>query len=328
MGTRIQGLTRMVLALLGLSISLTAASDDNLHFSPHQNTITMPGSWVEQPVIYDSGDKNADLVISLGQQTYPALHQAIRKYARDNKLNIVIHQGSCGISAGRLMRKKVDVAAFCCPPGKTDRLPDLEFHTVAITPIALLTHKDNPLQNISLEQARDIFRGKHKKWGELINSDNRFKGMHISPVGRLHCKVRPGHWRTLLDDESKFSPSLFEVGVIPDMLEQIKSKSQSIGYETPFMVKHYRLRDQIKSISVNGYSPHNPDNVLSGKYPFYRTYNLTTWSNKHNNKLAKPLVNHVINYIENNYEKYEFVPKSRLLKAGWKFSGNELVGTP
>lgn len=326
MRMRIQGLFCAV--LLVLTPCLALAADDGLHFSSHKETINMPDSWLNQPVTYDAKDKNADIVVSLGQQTYPALHEAIRQYARENKINIVIHQGSCGISAGRLMRKKVDVAAFCCPPGKTDRLPGLKFHTIAIAPIALITNRDNPLQNITLEQARDVFRGKHKKWSELVASNNDFGAMHISPVGRLHCKVRPGHWRTLLDDENKFSPSLFEVGVIPDMLAQVKNKRQSIGYETPYMIKYNKLQQHIKTLSINGYSPHDPASLLNGKYPFYRTYSLTTWSNKQNNKLAQPLVDFVVEYIEKHHEKFEFVPRSMLVKAGWKFSGTELVGTP
>lgn len=314
-----------VISLLGLAIP---AGAEDIHFSSHKHDIAMPQTWVDQTISYDTNAKNADLVISLGQQTYPVLNEAIKKYAADNRLKIVINEGSCGISAGRLIRKKVDIAAFCCPPGKTDRLPGLKFHTVAIAPIALITHKDNPLSNVSLDQARKIFSGKHRKWDELVFNNNDYKGMQISPVGRLHCKVRPGHWRALLDDESRFSSSLFEVGVIPDMLVQIKNKRQAIGYETAFMIRHHKLENEIKTLRINGQSPHEHKSLLAGKYPLYRTYNLTTWSGKHNKKLANSLIEYVIQYIEQNHDKYEFVPKSKLVKAGWKFSNGELVGMP
>lgn len=294
-------------------------------FSATGETVAMPQAWRDAPVDYAEKDRGFDLVISLGQQTYPALHKVIGKFAEKSNLKIKVHQGSCGISAGRLVRKKVDIGAFCCPPGKTDRLPGLRFHTVGIAPIALVTNKANPIDNVSLAQARDIFRGKHRHWDELL-SGREFGGKRVSPVGRLHCKARPGHWHALLGGEREFSPSLFEVGVIPDMLAQIQDKADAIGYETAYMIKHYKA-DKAKTISIDGMDPMNLDNLRTGKYPMYRAYSLTTWDNN-KPELSRKLIDFVTGYIEEHHGKFGFIPKSRLVAAGWQFTGEELTGAP
>jgi hypothetical protein len=69
--------------------------------------------------------------------------------------------------------------------------------------------------------------------------------------------------------------------------------------------------------------------VASGKYPFYRTFNMTTWrhdSGKREQTLK--LIHHLRDFIERNYQRSSLVPVSMLKAAGWKFSGDELVGEP
>jgi signal transduction histidine kinase len=65
-----------------------------------------------------------------------------------------------------LSRKAADIGAFCCAPGITDRLPGLRFHTLGIAAVVLLVHPDNPVDNISIGQAREIFMGETIRWSE------------------------------------------------------------------------------------------------------------------------------------------------------------------
>ncbi|MDH5634183.1 MAG: hypothetical protein OEZ10_14530 [Gammaproteobacteria bacterium] len=313
----------------GFCLLISASTLSAVDFTSPNDAMPMPSDWRAQPIRYEEPFRKADLVVTLGQQTHPALHQVIREYAAKNKLNIHIETGSCGVSAGRLNRKNVDVAAFCCPPGKTDRLPGLEFHTIGIAPIALITQRNNPIENLSMEEARGIFRGGIREWQTISPLGDNPAHNHINPVGRLHCKVRPGHWHALLDKESDFSPTLFEVGVIQDMLSQVANKPGSIGYETLFMIRHYKMSDKIKYLKIDGMNPKLPEHTLTGRYPMYRTYNLTTWSDKHTRKApASALVTHLMEHVESEYRNYDFIPVSQLKRHGWKFNKDELIGGP
>lgn len=86
-------------------------------FSNPNIQLDMPDDWKQQPVKYDKWAGNVNLAITLDQHMYPALLPLIKKYARQNNLNIAVNEGTCGISAGLLVRKAVDIAGFCCPPG-------------------------------------------------------------------------------------------------------------------------------------------------------------------------------------------------------------------
>lgn len=299
-------------------------------FTDPSQTVDMPEEWIKKPVRYDASAGKADLVITLDQHLYPAFLPLIQAYEKQNNMNIFVNEGTCGISAGMLSRKEADIGGFCCPPAFTDRLPGLLFHTVGISALALFVHPDNPIDNITIDQARQIFTGEIYRWSELESSEGK-KGpnLPIQPVGRLHCKLRPGHWRLLLDNQDLFSTTLQEVGAIPDMIAKVASNKRAIGYEVLWNRLRYKDRGSVKVLNIDGYSPDMQPYLVSGKFPLYRVYNLSTWEgNGAASTRARKLVEYIIEQSEHLSEEHNIVPVSRLRQAGWKFKGNELIGEP
>jgi len=298
-------------------------------FSDPDVLAPVPDDFSSRPLKHDPEHHDADLVLALGQQTHPIFKDLIPEYARQHNLNIVVKHGTCGITAGRLRKKSVNIGAYCCPPGHHDRLPGLEFHSLGISPIALIVHPDNPLEDITLQQAREIFQGQLTHWTQVGHDDPRELDRLVQPIGRLHCKVRPGHWRALLSNEDQFSPRLFEVGVIPDMISQVANNPSAIGWEVPLMVSYHKEKGAVRMLKVDGNKPTDLEYLASGQYPFYRTYHLTTWQKDDKAKrVALELIRYLQQYIEDNYQQVGYVSPSQLKKAGWKFRGDELIGEP
>lgn len=299
-------------------------------FSAPDYVQQVPPGWEEKPIKHDPDFGDIDLAVTLDQHLYQFLPAAIREYARARKLKIAVSEGNCGITAAKLIRKTADVGGYCCPPGRTDRLPGLRFHTMGIIPIQILVHPDNPLENITLQQARDIFQGRIYRWSEIQDAGSSpGQDRVIQTIGRLHCKIRPGHWRLLLDNEDLFGPRLQEVGTIPDMISLVANSPDAIGYEVGMMADLYQpLEGKVKSLAIDGWKP-TPDNLLAGRYPFYRTLNLTTWAGEYAaNPEADKLVDFLLKLGPSLVEQYGLVPAHSLRQAGWQFKGNELVGEP
>ncbi len=290
----------------------------------------MPEEWIAQPIKYAASNSGADIVITLDQHLYPSLLPIIKNYAADNKMKISINEGTCGISAGMMTRKEADIGGFCCPPGLTDRLPGLKFHTLGISSLALLIHPDNPVDNISIVEARKIFTGDIFRWSELKTPDGKEgPNLPVQPIGRLHCKLRPGHWRLLLGNENLFSTTLQEVGAIPDMIYKVATNQRAIGYEVPWNITRYKERGSVTPLKINGYTPYDQEHIISGDYPLYRVYNLTTWDSAAiANPEAQKLVAHLIQHIEEVGSKNNVISSSRLKQAGWQFKDTQLIGEP
>ncbi|MEW6601446.1 MAG: hypothetical protein AB1499_10795 [Nitrospirota bacterium] len=294
-------------------------------FSDPAEIMEMPDEWQAGPITH--AQKDADLVVTLDGQMYHAWEPLIQAYAKEHGLKIVVNNGTCGVSAGGLAHKSIDMGVFCCPPDRTDRLPGIRFHTLGIAALALLVHPDNPNGDVTLEQARQLFGGTIRKWSRPGEAGKTYS--LVLPVGRLHCKLRPGHWRLVLDNKELFSPDLIEVGAMPDMIAKVSANPGAIGFETIWMMRYYEDMGKTKFLKINGHSPEDPANILSLKYPLYRVYSYATWEGKNlENPYAVKLGEYLMQAAEHLDAKYAFIPASELRKAGWKFSGGELTGEP
>lgn len=300
-------------------------------FSDPSQEFPMSEEWIRKSIEYDEEGKGADLVVVMNQDIYYAFLPVIQRFGKENNLKIVVKEGSCGIASRMVANKTVDMGSFCCPSGKDDRLPGLKFHTMGIIAKAFFVHPENPVDNISSAQLRAIYRGSILRWSELKTPTGKpGPNWRIKTVMRLHCPKRPGHWHQLLDRDSDFSPLGSNVGSIPDMIAQVAISREAIGWESMIMVEKNEKMGKVKPIRIDGFLPTDSAALASLKYPFYRTYNLTTWEGKGvESKHAQKLAHYLIKEFERfDADKFGFVPASRLKKAGWKFKGNELVGEP
>ncbi len=318
---------------LGGCLSVMAAHSEGggPAFSEPDKVVAMPDTWQRQPLRYKDLPPETDLAVTLDQHLYPALLPLIREFAGMHGLRIAVQEGTCGISAGALADKEVDIGGFCCPAGEPDRLPGLRYHTLGIAALALLVNPNNPVADVDTVTARHVFSGDIVDWRELTSGREREKLPTIAPiqaVARLHCKNRPGHWRLILDNEDEFSPTLLEVSTIQDMIQRIARLEDAIGYETLWMVERYG-KDTVKPVNISGISPYDTAALIANDYPFYRTYNISSWSAPHLSKAeAGKLVAYLIAQFHRVDSKYGFVPAAALRDAGWRFHGDELIGEP
>ncbi len=316
-------------------LSLTGAQSNPLQgemFTDPFIISEMDQEWLERDIKYNTWAKDADIAVSLDQHFYHFFLPFIDKFEKDNNLKIAVEKGTCGISGGLLARKEIDIGGFCCSPGATDRLPQLRFHTVGATSLTILVHPDNPVNNITFEEAQRIFQGKITNWSQLAGSEGKPEPEEdIKVVTRLHCKLRPGHWRLLLDREDLFGPWLYEVGSIPEVIEQVANNRWAVGgFESIYMAYYqYPQKNAPKALTIDGYSPVNRQHLVSGKYPLHFIFNITTWEGKGlENPKAKELADYLLQNVKHIEEKYNIIPAAELMEAGWKFKGSELVGAP
>ncbi|MBF0445870.1 MAG: substrate-binding domain-containing protein [Magnetococcales bacterium] len=319
--------------LFQLFASPSLLADDNsltVKFTDPDIVMVKPEKWLKKPIMYGNWAKGADIALTLDQHLYPTFLPMIKNYAKQNSLDIAVREGTCGTSEGLINKKQVDVAGYCCPPSLTDRLPGLEFHTIGIAALAILVNPNNPVNNLSAKQVRDIFSGKITNWNQIEPAPGYKRlNLPIRPVGRLHCKTRPGHWRSILDNEDEFSPSLVEVGQISNMITVVAEYKGAVGYEVLWNLTRFHEHGKPKTVSIDNVSPNDSAAIAKGKYPFYRVDNITTWRTSHLAKLkAKKLVNYIIEKSTDTNDVFALISVTSLRKNGWKFKGNELIGEP
>lgn len=86
-------------------------------FSDPSKQFPMPGDWIDKSITYDREAEraDADLAIVMDQDIYYTLLPIIQKFGKENNLKIFVKEGTCGIAAGMLGKKSIDMGGFCCP---------------------------------------------------------------------------------------------------------------------------------------------------------------------------------------------------------------------
>ena len=177
---------------------------------------------------------------------------------------------NAGIKAAKQGTKSRETFGFvCCPLSKEEvEKEQLIVYPLAKEPILILTHQDNPIDDLSSDQVRAIFRGDLVNWSEIGGPDKP-----IVVVTRLHCKKRPGHWKTILPDHKSFRQERLNVKSAAAMVQRVSDFSGAIGHTGATW--EFSPEDKIKVLTVNGVKP-TAENLANGRYLFYRQLSAIT----------------------------------------------------
>ena len=156
----------------------------------------------------------------------------------------------------------------CCPLSEKEiREKELTVHPIALEPVVILVHESNPVNDLSLSQTRKIFRGQITNWKEVGGPDRP-----IVVVTRLHCKARPGHWKTLLPSADQFRKDRLNTKSAAEMVKRVNDFPGAIGHTGAT----WEFGDaKVKTVSIDGVKP-SASALRNKRYPFYRQLSAVT----------------------------------------------------
>lgn len=146
---------------------------------------------------------------------------------------------------------------------------------VAWDAIVFIVHKNNPINNITLEQVRAIYNGDIDNWAQIGGVDAPLdlyvRKSQISGVGQTLREL------VFNDTEKEFTD---KARVVKSSGPAEKSVEKSFTAMTATGVSSAKRRD-VKIIKVGGQSP-SYENIQAGKYMLYRPLYLVTKLSKSN----------------------------------------------
>jgi len=184
-------------------------------------------------------------------------------YQKQTGNHINVHAGNSSSAFRDVQNGVADIAGTSryLIPNELDET-GVELLPVAWDALAIIVHKDNPVESISLDQAKAIYTGKIRNWSKLGGADQKIEVF-------AHKNKISGNGHTLRDllfsnvDKNIKASRVFDSS---ETLEQALSEYPNAIAITG--VSSARLQD-VKIVALDGVTP-SVDSIKTGQYSLYR----------------------------------------------------------
>jgi phosphate transport system substrate-binding protein len=192
------------------------------------------------------------------------LSDLAREYERRRGIKVFVRGGGSVVGIEDLRRGKVDFAAAC--RGREEGDPEkIQFVQVAWDVLVFIVHKSNPVDNISLEQVREIYSGRLHNWRQLKGPDMAIRTFLARPkkgLSGVEASISSMVLKGRKPGESDNIVAVASSAIVEQMVEDTPAGFATSGYASA------RKRD-VKMLKVDGVAPTFRD-ITANRYPLRR----------------------------------------------------------
>lgn len=203
----------------------------------------------------------AKITISGSTSVGPTMEVLAEAYQKNNDIKIEVQQP--GSSAG--IKNTIDGTSdlgMSSRDLKDEETTDIEGTQIAIDGIAVVTNTANKVENLTVNQVKDIFTGKITNWKEVGGQD-----APIVVISREEGSGTRDGFQDILGFESE---ELTKDATINDGSGNVKSTVEGNENAIAYISFGY-LDDTLNDLKIDGVEA-NDENVVAGKYPISRPF--------------------------------------------------------
>ena len=130
-----------------------------------------------------------------------------------------------------------------------------------------ITHKDNPVENLTVEQIQKIYSGEIKNWKEVGGKDEKIRAFQREKNSGSQTAME----NLVMGGSDMIDPIEIKIivgmGELVDTVAEYENETASLGYTYRYYIDTLYKNDKIKTIAVNGITP-TDENIRHGSYPF------------------------------------------------------------
>ena len=180
------------------------------------------------------------------------------------EVNITVSESGSGNGAKSLINAACDVATMSRPMKSSEKKAAQDAgvlpieHVVAMDGIAVVVNNRNPAAALTIEQIRDIYTGKIRRWSELGGPDEPIVAIsRDTNSGTYEC------FEALVLAGEKMDAKVEYTGSNGAIRQRVMSTSGAIGYVG------LAFTEGVKAVTVNGIEA-TPETVVGKEYPIAR----------------------------------------------------------
>lgn len=164
---------------------------------------------------------------------------------------------------------------------------EFEFTQIGTEAFVFITHKDNPISDLTTKQIQDIYSGEITNWKEVGGNN-----IEIAAYQRNEGSGSQSMLKRFMGDIPLMQPPTERVNMLMGgIIEQVSSyhsKSNSLGFSFRYYVEGIIKNPEIKMLSIDGVKP-NAENVRNGSYSILTPIYAVTYKDNPNENVQKLL---------------------------------------
>ncbi|MBQ2697321.1 MAG: substrate-binding domain-containing protein, partial [Clostridia bacterium] len=211
---------------------------------------------------------------------YAAAAQATYKGLDDYSVNDVVACSTTADAYERLFEDRIDIFFGAEPSAAQRAEAEQRGLTLHMTPLSreafvFFVHKSNPVDSLTIEQVRAIYRREITNWKDL-GGRNRA----ILPFQREEGSGSQTIMQKLMGEGGMAEPLTYEqqsmMGGMIDRVADYRNAPGAIGYSFRYFTNEMYQNKEIKLLAIEGVAP-TVENIKNGSYPFITdAYAVTT----------------------------------------------------
>lgn len=134
-----------------------------------------------------------------------------------------------------------------------------------------ITHKDNPVKSLTVEQIQRIYAGEITNWKEIGGEDAQILAYQREPNSGSQTAMEK---LVMQGKPLSGAQPTWVTGGMEGLVRRVgdyENKNGSLGYTYKYYIDTLYKSDDIKTLAVDGVEPTN-ENLRSGAYPFTTQY--------------------------------------------------------
>lgn len=189
-----------------------------------------------------------------------------REYEQQTGIRFQLSGGGAQLGIETAAAGGADLGGTCraCLAKLGEDKLNIKLAVVAWDALAVIVHKDNPVNNITRDQLRGVLQQRIKNWKQLGGNDEPI----IVTVRRGKTSGVGYSVRALIleDPEARFGPTVIRLQSSGPLEQLVERQRRAIGVTG---ISSARKRD-VKALTIDGYSAEDPKVIANGEYPYYR----------------------------------------------------------
>ncbi|MDR1615470.1 MAG: substrate-binding domain-containing protein [Syntrophomonadaceae bacterium] len=147
---------------------------------------------------------------------------------------------------------------------------NLKIEPVCHDALVFITHKDNPVDSLTLEEVRGIYSGSITNWKEVGGSDEPI----VAYQREANSGSQTGMEQLVMQGAPMLPPRtsiIDSMGILIDTVAEYQNGLSSIGYTYKYYIDKLYQNDNIKILLIDGIAP-DSENIAGLKYPLTVSY--------------------------------------------------------